>query len=42
MRLVGHPDERARLTAGARAAAATLPTWEDSGRQFAQALDQVA
>jgi glycosyltransferase involved in cell wall biosynthesis len=42
MRLVGHPDERARLTAGARAAAATLPTWDDAGRQFAQALDQVA
>ncbi len=42
MRLVGHPAERARLTAGARAAAATLPTWDDAGRLFAQALEQVA
>ncbi|MBX9775168.1 MAG: glycosyltransferase family 4 protein [Xanthobacteraceae bacterium] len=42
MRLVGHPAERARLTAGARAAAATLSTWEESGRLFAQALDQAA
>jgi glycosyltransferase involved in cell wall biosynthesis len=42
MRLVGHSAERARLTAGARAAAATLPTWDDAGRLFAQALDQVA
>lgn len=42
MRLIGHSAERARLTAGARAAAATLPTWEDAGRLFAQALDQLA
>jgi glycosyltransferase involved in cell wall biosynthesis len=42
MRLVGHPDERARLAAGARAAAATLPTWDDAGRLFARALEQVA
>jgi len=41
-RLIGDPDERARLTAGARAAAATLPTWDDAGRKFAQALDAVA
>ena len=39
MRLIGNPAERARLTAGARAAAATLPTWDDAGRLFAQALD---
>jgi glycosyltransferase involved in cell wall biosynthesis len=42
MRLIGNPAERARLTAGARAAAATLPTWDDAGRLFAQALEQVA
>lgn len=42
MRLIGDPAERARLTAGARAAAAKLPTWEESGRQFAQALEQLA
>jgi glycosyltransferase involved in cell wall biosynthesis len=41
-RLIGDPAERARLTAGARAAAAALPTWDDAGRQFAQALDAVA
>ena len=39
MRLIGNPAERARLTAGARAAAAALPTWDDAGRLFAQALD---
>ena len=42
MRLIGHGAERARLTAGARAAAAALPTWDDAGRLFAQALDAVA
>jgi glycosyltransferase involved in cell wall biosynthesis len=42
MRLIGHPDERARLTQGARAAAAALPTWGDAGRLFSQALDRVA
>lgn len=42
IRLIGDPAERARLTTGARAAAAMLPTWEDSGRLFAQALEQVA
>jgi glycosyltransferase involved in cell wall biosynthesis len=40
MRLIGNPAERARLTAGARAAAAALPTWDDAGRLFSQALDQ--
>ena len=40
--LIGHPAERARLTAGARAAAAALPTWDDAGRLFSQALDAVA
>jgi hypothetical protein len=42
MRLIGNPAERARLTAGARAAAATLPTWDDAGRQFAQVLERAA
>ncbi len=42
MRLIGHPGERARLTAGARAAAAALPTWDDAGRLFAQALDAMS
>ena len=42
MRLIGSPAERARLAAGARAAAAALPTWDDAGRLFAQALDGVA
>jgi glycosyltransferase involved in cell wall biosynthesis len=41
-RLIGDSAERARLTAGARAAAAALPTWDDAGRQFSQALDLVA
>ena len=41
-RVIGNPAERERLTAGARAAAVRLPTWEDSGRLFAQALEQVA
>lgn len=42
MRLIGSPAERARLNAGARTAAAALPTWDDAGRLFSQALDQVA
>jgi glycosyltransferase involved in cell wall biosynthesis len=42
MRLIGNPAERARLAAGARAAAAALPTWEESGRRFAQVLDGIA
>jgi glycosyltransferase involved in cell wall biosynthesis len=40
-RLIGDPAERARLAAATRVAAATLPTWEDAGRLFAQALDLV-
>jgi glycosyltransferase involved in cell wall biosynthesis len=42
MRLIGNPAERARLAAGARAAAAEFPTWSDAGRLFAQVLDAVA
>jgi glycosyltransferase involved in cell wall biosynthesis len=41
-RLLENPDERMRLAAGARAAAAGLPRWPEAGRQFAQALDAVA
>jgi glycosyltransferase involved in cell wall biosynthesis len=38
-RLIHNPDERARLAAGARAAAAALPAWVDSARLFAQVLE---
>jgi glycosyltransferase involved in cell wall biosynthesis len=41
-RLIGDPAERARLTAGARSAPAALPSWQDAGRRFAEALDMVA
>jgi glycosyltransferase involved in cell wall biosynthesis len=40
-RLFENPIERVRLAAGARAAAATLPTWPDAGRMFAQVLTKV-
>jgi glycosyltransferase involved in cell wall biosynthesis len=40
-RLVGAPAERRRLTANARAAAARLPTWKDSARLFAGAVEMV-
>jgi glycosyltransferase involved in cell wall biosynthesis len=41
-RLIADHDERARLAAGARAAAAALPTWADSARLFAQVLEGLA
>ena len=41
-RLMERPAERERLAAGALAAAATLATWPEAGRQFAQALDGIA
>jgi len=41
-RLIADHDERARLAVGARAAAAALPTWADSARLFAQALEGLA
>jgi glycosyltransferase involved in cell wall biosynthesis len=41
-RLIGNPAERERLAAGARAAAATFPSWQDSAGLFARVLDQVA
>jgi len=41
-RLTESPSERERLAAGARAAAATFPTWPESARLFARVLEQVA
>jgi glycosyltransferase involved in cell wall biosynthesis len=40
-RLIGDPPERQRLAANARAAAARLPTWRDSARLFAGAIETV-
>ena len=40
--LIRNPDERRWLADGARKAAKTLPTWPDSARLFAQALEGVA
>jgi glycosyltransferase involved in cell wall biosynthesis len=41
-RLIESPSERTRLAAGARAAAAAFPSWQDSAKLFARALEQVA
>jgi len=41
-RLIGDQAERRRLAAKARAAAARLPTWQDSARLFVRALARVA
>jgi len=40
--LIGVPAERRRLAANARAAAAQLPTWQDSARLFAGAIEAAA
>jgi glycosyltransferase involved in cell wall biosynthesis len=40
-RVIGDPAERERLATNARAAAAQLPTWEDSARLFAGAIAKV-
>jgi glycosyltransferase involved in cell wall biosynthesis len=40
-RLVSDPTERQRLATNARAAAARLPTWQDSARLFATAIQTV-
>jgi glycosyltransferase involved in cell wall biosynthesis len=40
-RLIGDPSERRRLAANARAAAARLPTWQDSARLFVGAVETV-
>jgi glycosyltransferase involved in cell wall biosynthesis len=39
-RLIEHPDERATLAAGARAAAAQLPTWRGSAELFSRAIER--
>jgi glycosyltransferase involved in cell wall biosynthesis len=41
-RLIEGPDERERLAAGARAAAPTFPSWQESAALFARVLEQVA
>jgi glycosyltransferase involved in cell wall biosynthesis len=41
-RLIADADERGRLAAAARAAAAQLPTWADSAVLFARAIEAVA
>src|SRR5439155_6302842 len=41
-RTIANADERGRLAAGARAAAATLPTWPASAKLFAGAIEGVA
>jgi glycosyltransferase involved in cell wall biosynthesis len=40
-RLIGDPFERRRLATNARAAAAQLPTWQDSARLFASAIETI-
>jgi glycosyltransferase involved in cell wall biosynthesis len=40
-RLIESPSERDRLAAGARAAAPTFPSWQDSAELFAHVLEQV-
>jgi glycosyltransferase involved in cell wall biosynthesis len=40
-RLIGDPTERRRLATNARAAAAQLPTWQDSARLFANAIETI-
>ncbi len=40
-RLIGDPAERQRLATNARAAAAQFPTWQDSARLFARAIETV-
>ena len=40
-RVIGDPAERHRLATNARAAATQLPTWQDSARLFAGAIETV-
>jgi glycosyltransferase involved in cell wall biosynthesis len=40
-RVIRIPDERKRLAMNARAAAVHLPTWQNSARQFATAIERV-
>jgi glycosyltransferase involved in cell wall biosynthesis len=39
--LIANPSQRKRLAAGARAAATTFPSWQESARLFARVLEQV-
>ncbi len=41
-RVIANGDERCRMAAAARAAASTLPTWQDSAKLFASALEAVS
>jgi glycosyltransferase involved in cell wall biosynthesis len=41
-RLIESPSQRERLAAGARAAATTFPSWQESARLFARALEKLA
>jgi glycosyltransferase involved in cell wall biosynthesis len=41
-RVIADSDERRRMAAAARAAASTLPTWHDSAKLFAGALEAVS
>ena len=40
--LIKNPDERQWFAAGAREAAKSLPTWTDSARLFASAIESAA
>jgi hypothetical protein len=39
--LIENPSQRERLAAGARAAATTFPSWQESAGLFARVLEQV-
>jgi glycosyltransferase involved in cell wall biosynthesis len=41
-RAIENPDERRRMAASARAAAQSLPSWQDSAKHFARALEAAA
>jgi glycosyltransferase involved in cell wall biosynthesis len=41
-RLIGDPPERQRLATNARTAAAQLPTWQDTARLFASAIETIS
>jgi glycosyltransferase involved in cell wall biosynthesis len=40
-RLIENPEDRAQLAAGARKAAASLPTWAESAKLFSDAIERV-
>ena len=41
-RAIESPDERRRMAASARAAAQAFPSWQDSAKLFARALEAAA